>query len=255
MTDMTKTSNIQGQWLDFPVSEGSPVQIRLCGCIEKGFMMTKVFGFLVCLMATMGVSQAALLASYTFTGNKNATGVEVSLSADPFTGPGTASTTFYEHNNGSTTTSGGQTSNGTVQLTPNVSGYSFSYTRVVVKYRAKGDLGLNNKIFVGINDDQNGVEYKDPTGTSNNAAAISPANDFYTFDTTLTTPIIGDPDSPLSLSLFSFVTPGSTANSTNRRLQIDSIELFGDVVPEPASMAIFGLLGVGAAAGRFRRKK
>jgi hypothetical protein len=27
------------------------------------------------------------------------------------------------------------------------------------------------------------------------------------------------------------------------------------VIPEPASMAIFGLLGVGAAAGRFRRKK
>jgi hypothetical protein len=51
------------------------------------------------------------------------------------------------------------------------------------------------------------------------------------------------------------VTPGSTATASNRRLQIDSIELFGDVVPEPASMAIFGLLGVGAAAGRFRRKK
>jgi len=27
------------------------------------------------------------------------------------------------------------------------------------------------------------------------------------------------------------------------------------LVPEPASMAIFGLLGVGAAARRFRRKK
>jgi hypothetical protein len=199
-------------------------------------MMTKVFGFLVCLMATMGVSQAALLASYTFTGNKNATGVDASLTADAFTGSGTAPATFYEHNNGSTTNSGGQTSIGTVQLTPNVAGYSFSYTRVVVKYRARGDLGLNNKIFVGINDDLNGVEYTDPTGTSNNAAASSPASDFFTFDTTLTT-------------------PGSTAAMLNRRLQIDSIELFGDVVPEPASMAIFGLLGVGAAAGRFRRKK
>jgi hypothetical protein len=153
-------------------------------------MMTKVFGFLVCLMATMGVSQAALLASYTFTGNKNATGVDASLTSTAFTGGGTAPTTFYEHNNGSTTTSGGKTSVGAVQLTTNVPGYSFSYTRVVVKYRAKGDLGVNNKIFVGLNDDLNGVEYTDPTGTSNNAAAISPANDFYTFDTTLTTPIL-----------------------------------------------------------------
>jgi hypothetical protein len=111
-------------------------------------------------------------------------------------------------------------------------------------------LGAGNKIFVALNDDQNGVEYTDPTGTSNTAA-----NDFYTFDTTLTSPIIGDPDSPLSLSIDSFVTNGSTASASNRRLQIESIELFGDVVPEPASMAIFGLLGVGAAAGRFRRKK
>jgi len=36
---------------------------------------------------------------------------------------------------------------------------------------------------------------------------------------------------------------------------IDNIQLNGDLVPEPASMAIFGLLGVGAAARRFRRKK
>jgi hypothetical protein len=36
---------------------------------------------------------------------------------------------------------------------------------------------------------------------------------------------------------------------------IDNIQLNGDLVPEPASMAIFGLLGVGAAARRYRRKK
>lgn len=36
---------------------------------------------------------------------------------------------------------------------------------------------------------------------------------------------------------------------------IDNITLNGELVPEPASMAIFGLLGVGAAARRFRRKK
>jgi hypothetical protein len=36
---------------------------------------------------------------------------------------------------------------------------------------------------------------------------------------------------------------------------IDNIKLNGDLVPEPASMAIFGLLGVGAAARRYRRKK
>ena len=36
---------------------------------------------------------------------------------------------------------------------------------------------------------------------------------------------------------------------------IDNIQLLGSAVPEPTSMAIFGLLGVGAAARRFRRKK
>ncbi|MCE2750269.1 MAG: PEP-CTERM sorting domain-containing protein [Pirellula sp.] len=46
----------------------------------------------------------------------------------------------------------------------------------------------------------------------------------------------------------------SRSGSTSGGL-IDNIMLNGELVPEPASMAIFGLLGVGAAARRFRRKK
>ena len=46
----------------------------------------------------------------------------------------------------------------------------------------------------------------------------------------------------------------SRSGSANGAL-IDNIKLNGDLVPEPASMAIFGLLGVGAAARRYRRKK
>ena len=56
--------------------------------------------------------------------------------------------------------------------------------------------------------------------------------------------------------------PGETAtyrfyyarSGSNNGGLIDNIRLTGDV-PEPASIAIFGLLGVGAAARRFRRKK
>ena len=227
-------------------------------------MMTKVFGFLVCLMATMGVSQAALLAAYTFSGNKNATDVETSLTGDSFTGPGSVTSNaptasalnWYEHNTGSTNTPGGNTNIGTIQLTPSIAGYSFNYTRVVVRYRAKGDLGAGNKIFAGINDDTNGIVYFYPTGTANNAGTSPSTNNFYTWDTTLATPIIGDPDSPLSLSIVAAVSSTTPNNpAANRRIQIDSIELYGDIIPEPASMAIFGLLGVGAVAGRFRRKK
>ena len=125
-----------------------------------------------------------------------------------------------------------------------------------MRYRAKGDLGAGNKIFAGINDDTNGIVYFDPTGTANNAGTSPSTNNFYTWDTTLATPIIGDPDSPLSLSIVAAVSSTTPNNpAANRRIQIDSIELYGDIIPEPASMAIFGLLGVGAVAGRFRRKK
>ena len=56
--------------------------------------------------------------------------------------------------------------------------------------------------------------------------------------------------------------PGETAtyrfyysrSGSNNGGLIDNIRLNGEV-PEPASMAIFGLLGVGAVARRFRRKK
>ncbi len=44
------------------------------------------------------------------------------------------------------------------------------------------------------------------------------------------------------------------ANATNRQLDIDDININGEVVPEPASLAVFGLVGAGVAFARRRRK-
>jgi hypothetical protein len=53
---------------------------------------------------------------------------------------------------------------------------------------------------------------------------------------------------------FRFFKSGSDNNSNNRQLDLDDIALNGDVVPEPASMAVFGLVGLGVAVARRRKK-
>jgi hypothetical protein len=223
-------------------------------------MMMKTFGFLVCVFATMSASQAALLASYTFTGNKNATSVANNITASAFSGAGSVRTSangnlgWYEHNQ---RTPDGPTNfivAGAVTLTADA-GHDLKLSRVVVKYRSRGSLATSpavGKIFAGIS--QSNTDF-DPTGTSANGGGdtTSNLNNFFTWDYLVSGSTFEDS------TIFNVVarTAGATvaSNSFNRNLNIDSIEVFGDVVPEPASMAIFGLLGVGAAAGRFRRRK
>jgi hypothetical protein len=53
---------------------------------------------------------------------------------------------------------------------------------------------------------------------------------------------------------FRFFKDASDNTTTNRRLDLDDIKLNGDIVPEPASMAVFGLVGLGVAVARRRKK-
>ena len=50
-------------------------------------------------------------------------------------------------------------------------------------------------------------------------------------------------------------TKNASGQIGTRSITFDNITLNGDVVPEPASLAVFGLLGAGLVAKRFRRKQ
>jgi hypothetical protein len=228
---------------------------------KRGLMMMKTFGFLVCVFATMSASQAALLASYTFTGNKNATSVASGLTASAFTGGGPVRTSdngnlgWYDHNQRSPEGPVDSVVAGAVNLTADA-GLFVRLTKVVLKYRSRGSLATpatNAKIFAGISTTSSSVF--DPSGTSANGQGNNQSNldNFFTWEYLVTD---GTFNSTAAFDVLAR-TSGSTVapDSFNRNLNIDSIEVFGDVVPEPASMAIFGLFGVGAVAGRFRRRK
>jgi len=220
-------------------------------------MMMKTFGFLVCLFATMSASQAALLARYTFTSDKAASSVAGGVTAGNFSGIGplrtSANTLLGWYEADETSPSSPASYNvGSIALTPDTN-IGINLSRIVVKYRARGGNLINGKkIFASVSTSND--SFSDPTGTGNTGGGdlSSNNNNFYTWNLTGLDIAIKNPGLTFTFSAF---TDGSTVTANNRKMNIDSIEFYGDVVPEPASMAIFGLLGVGAAAGRFRRRK
>jgi hypothetical protein len=60
--------------------------------------------------------------------------------------------------------------------------------------------------------------------------------------------VIGDNSFVASISAL------GTSSGTSTSFSLDTVNFNGEFVPEPASMAVFGLLGAGLAVRRLRRK-
>lgn len=78
-------------------------------------------------------------------------------------------------------------------------------------------------------------------------------SNFQTFTVTFTNPLKIDTNKILRTNL----TLTGAANGTTgvqTVYQLDNVNFYGTVVPEPSSMAVFGLLSVGAMVRRIRRK-
>jgi hypothetical protein len=228
-------------------------------------LMVRIFSFLVCVAAMVSSSQAALLnsyllAKYDFTADKTATYVLPGVVAEDFTGGGAvtagAGTSGYYTHNSTTGSASSGTSIGNVSLSTSIVGYSLIIDRVVVNYRANGALG-GRTLFAIVRDPSQDpvVNYTDATGSQ----AFSPSGTFRSFNTGFFNPEIvglteeGAGESALQVEVLGYMsTAGATA--LNTRFVIDSIEVYGSVVPEPASIAIFGFLGAGAVVRRLRRK-
>jgi hypothetical protein len=90
----------------------------------------------------------------------------------------------------------------------------------------------------------NGVE------VASNLYSVSPASGFGAYTVTFTNPlkIDGGVLFRAEIDAKGLTGTGSTTFS------VDNVTFNGDVIPEPASMAVFGLLGAGVAFRRLRRK-
>jgi hypothetical protein len=229
-----------------------------------GLIMVRVFGLLLALVASAQSANAALLATWDFATNANgvvASGITgtagAMTNAGPNTGIGNPSRSYG--NAGQRQLISGQgvwrTSdfNNVGDNSVLAARYSFlSFTNTSINQVKMTSLDLLARNAVGAQSRSVAVSYK-KTGAANESALGTFARTSSTFSAgsaafsgvTLNT---GD-----TLTVY-FRFFKSEDNTTNRRLDLDNITLSGDVVPEPASMAVFGLVGVGVAVARRRKK-
>jgi hypothetical protein len=216
--------------------------------------MVRIFGLIVALAALMAPANAALLGKYEFTsGSTSATSVDAGFTAAggtfnsfgvsgqipgaisqngryEFVGPGTANGSL---NAGSTNPYVGFTLN---------SGAGVTITKLTLDTQQIG-AGPDGGFLRAYYTFDSGATWT----TYGTAVGYTKAN-LSTLSSTLELNV------PASTTV-SFIFRVKNDEGSSQALFIDNVALEFAAVPEPASMAIFGLLGVGAAAGRFRRRK
>jgi hypothetical protein len=201
--------------------------------------MMRIFGLIVALAAFVAPAQAALL-TYSFDGN--ADGVVSPASA------GTASAFGLSGTLGSGATAGQWNLSGLG--TRRNSGFSFtagstpvSLTDIFVSGKRGGaQAGKTAEVSVYYNI---GASSTGISGTYLGASTLG-AN-FATFPFSVNQILAAGQKIHFTISA------GSTNGYTSTAAW-DFVTLDGNVVPEPTSMAVFGLLGAGIAARRIRRK-
>ncbi|MEY2612128.1 MAG: hypothetical protein RL069_940 [Planctomycetota bacterium] len=232
-----------------------------------GLIMVRIFGLLLALVASVQSANAALLATWDFATDASgrvASGISGTAgamsNAGPFTGTGSPVRTYG--NNGARQLISGAGVWRTSDFNNIGSGstlaarYSFlSFTNSsTVNLVKMTSLQLLARNAVGTTGRSVVVSYK-VTGAGSETALA-------TFDRTSTTFSSGstgfsgvtlNPGDTLTV-YFRFFKDAADNTTTNRRLDLDDIKLNGDIVPEPASMAVFGLVGLGVAVARRRKK-
>ena len=220
--------------------------------------MVKVFGFMLALAAMVSSASAALLPllEYDYNSGKNASfakpgmlsAADGSVGAFGYSGSDARAT---QTSSGSTTT---RNSNEQFFLSTDASslatitsmtfeGSVISGTRTQVWTAA---FNLGTPTGDGLNASPPGDGFVAGTSITGAISGPGPNN---TYTVTFATPIALSPANILRATINAAGT-GTTATV----VALDNVRFFGTVVPEPASMAVFGLLGAGVAVRRLRRK-
>lgn len=203
--------------------------------------MVRVFGLLVAAIALMAPANAALL-TYSFNGT-------VAGSVDASAGGATAGDFTQATGTGSLQggTSYRTAAPGTNTFELTIGAVPLKLSDLSIRGKKTNTTGGTTSSGALIN-----VFYQIDTGAGYGASTpvdnFGPTNNFGTSSLGL-----GDilllTDNKIKFTIDTAVSTGSSVS-----YEMDWIELSGASVPEPASMAIFGLMGAGLAVRRFRRK-
>jgi hypothetical protein len=204
--------------------------------------MVRVFGLIVALAALLAPAQAALL-TYNFTNTANGVlGPEAGplTSSNQFTGGGTVGATEWTTG----TLGSGVTRTSTFSLTAGAEAIDLNQIEVRAK---RNQTGSNNAARF--------VVYYNVGLTSTGASGQEAINS--TTNTTYGSPNAADLGFRLLAGQTIHFTVAASRLSTSSgtpTISYDFVTLTGAAVPEPGSMAVFGLLGAGIAARRMRRR-
>lgn len=221
--------------------------------------MVKVFGFMLALAAMVSSASAALLPllEYDYDSGKNASFAKPGMlsAADGSVGS-------FGYNGGSdaraTQTASGSptTRNSTEQFFLSTDASSLA-SITSMTFEGAVVSGTRTQVWTAA------FNLGTPTGSGLDA---SPPGDGFVAGTSITGTISGPAAgntytvtfaTPIALSSANILRATINAAGTGTSatvVSLNNVRFFGTVVPEPASMAVFGLLGAGVAVRRLRRK-
>lgn len=203
--------------------------------------MVKLFGFMLAV-AMVSSANAALLVSYQYTDpdSKDATFVESGINADSSSG-------VFSVNNGL------QRISSSVSNTTAVRTETFSFATSAPNSISLNSMTFNSALISGSRSVSFTPSFKvNGVTVASNLYSVS-GTGFGAYTVNFTNPLVIGTSNFEAFISAQGTSGGASGNSTS--FSLDDIRFDGQIVPEPASMAIFGLLGVGAAARHYRRKK
>lgn len=208
--------------------------------------MVRVFGLLIAALALMAPANAALIVRYDFTADASAT-VDPSLtaaggSASTFGGSagnavGTTSFVGFAPDTGVWRTNVGLTTGQSNSFTLTAGSFPVVVDNIRFSYRRQSP---------GTTNVTGDVSYTIGAGSPVTLDPFAAVNGVNTYDAAGTFSFL--------LAAGESVTFNINYNTNANGVEFGFVELQGSVVPEPASMAIFGLMGAGLAVRRYRRK-
>ena len=245
--------------------------------------MVRFFGLVLAFAATISSANAALLVSYNFDESLSkgplppAPGVAAAASDGQFGQSDTFGGTAVAAVNAGTTSQGRTESFYIAPSEANsfilLSSLSFDAKRTYNATTTTGtlrtvlaSLGLNigNPILgdngeIGLLADPIASGFQAATSVPAASYTVSPllttslTSTFQTFTVTFNNPLKIDANKILRTNL-SLTGAANGTTGVQTVYQLDNVNFYGTVVPEPSSMAVFGLLSVGAMVRRIRRK-
>lgn len=229
--------------------------------------MLKIFSFVLVMASLVSSANAALLASWSFTDSSQA-GVATSgnLIAGDQDGNFSGNAGGYASASVSTTASGASLVRTAVFFLKAADLASASIERFT--FDALRGTGANPPVATGTRATRVSVVADVGTGSADvggfvlgsnvSGLTVSPDSNsnltasYTEYEGVFSTPVSLAGGDVLRLTVTYTGTAGTTTASTVLRL--DDMQIFGSAVPEPTSMAVFGLLGAGVIARRIRRK-